>query len=527
MGVDLLRAGLLPPLPAAYVQSRNLNLLRPVSFGAPAVEDLPRPQVDRRALAAGLADANREYGHPAAAELAHKLADPDTAVVVTGQQPGLFGGPLYTLSKAVAAQAWAERIEASGRQAVAVFWVATEDHDFREIAETTFLAADGPRRWSLGEDREPLVPVGGRKLGPGVAEILEELREAVPGERFAAWLDRLQRWYHPEATFGEAFCGLLAGLLAERCPLLLDAMLPAVKQVQSPWYSRVVERRWELDRAYTARNQEIESRDLPLQVRPAPGTSPLFALEGGQRRRIEWRGDEEYGLRGLEGSTAPVRELLGEIASQPQRFSAGVMVRVALQDAILGTSLLVLGPGEASYLAQVTPAYEVLGIAAPAMVLRPQALLVAGHQAEKMAALGLTLETLLAADFDPDRFLADGGAGELVEPSAETIRVELERLRDRALAIDSNLAAPWDKTRKQIDKALQAFSGRVTGALARRDEQNRKRVLDLLSTFKPVGRLQERAVSTAHFPGKFGERLVEAYFEQLDLAPVELQVIEP
>ena len=52
------------------------------------------------------------------------------------------------------------RLEAAGTPAVAVFWVSTEDHDFREVARATFFGRQGPETLELGEDPEPLAPLG-------------------------------------------------------------------------------------------------------------------------------------------------------------------------------------------------------------------------------------------------------------------------------------------------------------------------------------------------------------------------------
>src|SRR5262245_45798200 len=118
----------LAPLPAALARGRDLDLLLPMRFATPgAAPEIVAPTVDRGALAQALASANAGYAHAAAAALAAKLADPKTRLVVTGQQPGLFGGPLYALTKMVAAVRWAEELERQGAPALAVFWVATED----------------------------------------------------------------------------------------------------------------------------------------------------------------------------------------------------------------------------------------------------------------------------------------------------------------------------------------------------------------------------------------------------------------
>ncbi|MBP8845454.1 MAG: bacillithiol biosynthesis BshC, partial [Thermoanaerobaculia bacterium] len=289
-GFDLAVAGLLPPLPTALVAGRAGELLAPLRF-LPAGE-LPGgepPAVDRRALAAALATTNAAYGHPEAAALAARLADPATRVVVAGQQVGLFGGPLYTLVKAVAATRWAEALTARGEPAVAIFWMATEDHDWQEVTRAVLTAGDAVHHFDLGPDPAPLLPVGLRTLGARVERLFAALGPLLPGERGAAWLAELGRWYRPGARFGEAFARLLARLLGPRCPLLLDALLPELKAAEAPWQAALVARRDEVAAALAAADRAVEAAGFPLQVAPQPDASPLFLLRDGARRRIEWR----------------------------------------------------------------------------------------------------------------------------------------------------------------------------------------------------------------------------------------------
>jgi bacillithiol biosynthesis cysteine-adding enzyme BshC len=527
-GIDLANAGLLPALPAAFVAGRDLDLLEPLSLVTPG--ELPvggASTIDRQELAAGLATANAGYGHPESAALAGRLGDPSTRVVVTGQQPGLFGGPLYTLSKAVAVVLWAEELEKAGTPAVPLFWVATEDHDYREVARAVFLAADGPRVYTLGEDPEPLWPVGMRTLGDGVETILHDLREAMPGERFADWIETIGRWYRPEARFGEAFCRLVVHLLGPRCPLLVDAMLPAVKAAQRPWLHQLVERRREVERAFAEREGRIESRGYELQVKPQPGASPLFLLHSRSRRRIEWMAEDRMVLRGCHEVDEPVNWLETTIDENPGVVSAGVQARAVIQDAIFGTSLQVLGPGEISYMPQVAPLYELLGIRAPAVALRPQVLVLEDHQWEKLEGAGLSLEQLLSPDLDLDLQLAAGAGVDLLAPVRSHLEGPMSDLREAALGIDPGLQGPWEKTHSQMERALDVFESKISAAAARRDEVTRQRVERLRYLCRPLGSLQERVLSTSQFPGKYGDRFVEAMFEQIGLDGRNLQVISP
>ncbi len=525
--VDLAANGLLPSLPAAFLAGRDLDLLAPLRFVAPGPQPSGPPRAGaRRELAAELAVANRGYGHPEADRLARKLADPSTRVIVTGQQAGLLGGPLYAFAKAVAAARWAAELEAAGEPAVAVYWVATEDHDWAEISSAVVPTPDGARAFDLGPDPEPLAPAGMRALGPRVTEVLDALAAAIPGERYAEWLAQVGRWYRPDARFGEAFSRLMAALLGPRCPLLLDAMHPALKAAQRPWLRRVIERRVAIEEALTGQDSLVESRGHSLQVSPQRGASPLFLLSRGERRRIEWRGDSGWALRGREDSGGSVDELLQIVDENPGVVSPGVLARAALQDAVLGTFLQVLGPGELSYMAQVSAVYPVLEVEGPWTALRPQTLVLEGHQIEKLEELGIGLADLLGDRQRLDHALVKG-EGDFVAPVRARVEAALADLRAAALAADPNLERPYEKTSEQIFRALDTFGEKAVAAAARRNEVRARRVDQLREACLPLGRLQERVVAAAHYQGKYGERFAESYWDQLDLDPRFLQVICP
>lgn len=526
--VDLRTTGILSPLPAALLAGQDRDLLSPLRYLDPGdLPSSPPPQVDRRSLARALVAVNRSYGHPRADDLGRRLADPTTRVVVAGQQPGLLGGPLYTLAKMVAAVRWAQALEEAGQPAVAVFWVATEDHDYGEISTTTILAPDGPKSLDLGPDPAPLTPAGMRHLGPGVEEILTNLAQVVPGERYAEWIATLRSWYRPAARFGEAFSRLMVRLLGERAPLLLDAMHPVVKEAEAPWLRRFVEAREEVERQERAAETRIQDRGYSLQVNPQPGASPLFWFHRGERRRVEWRGAEGFALRGHEEVSGPVATLLAAVDENPSAVSPGVLARPVIQDALLGTTLQIVGQGELAYMAQAAALYPVLEVPAPWVTLRPLTLVLEAHQVHWMEELDLTLGDLLGEASALDQLLARRVDARFVEEAQSRVEELLADLRVPALDLDPNLERPWEKTRDQILRALDLFSEKVMAAAARRNQVEHHRVDLLRATCLPFGKLQERLISAVHFYGKYREEFVESYFRSMDLDPIYLQVICP
>lgn len=561
MRVDLAAAGLLPPLPRAFLGGGDRDLLAPLRFLAPgqlpamppvstAAGAGPAGARSRAELASALLASNRSYGHPGAEGACRRLADPATRVVVAGQQPGLFGGPLLTFAKLVAAARWAAALEAAGEPAVAVFWVATEDHDYAEVASATVLTAEGPRSFDLGPDSQPLLPVGMRALSPAVTEVLRAIAEVVPGERYAEWLQTLARWYQPEARFGEAFCRVTAAMLGTRCPLLLDAMHPALKTAERPWLARLIERRGQLAEALARQDAAVQGRGYELRVTPQPGASPLFLLRQGQRRRIEWRGNEGFALRGAAAAAGPgvaagtegedrrperqddagaggVGELLRILDENPSVVSPGVLARPAIADAVLGTTMQVLGPGELSYMPQAAAVYDVLEIEAPWVALRPQTLVLDAGKAQHLEAAGLTLAELVGERSRLDRSLAERAGGDFVAPVRRQLEAALDELRAPTLAADPNLERPLAKTREQVLRAIDLFAEKAMPSLARRDELQSRRIEALRQACLPGGKLQERVICAAHFHGKYGDRLVASFWEQLDLDPTNLSVILP
>lgn len=523
----------LPPLARRIVEGAADGpegaLLSPLRWLDPGDVDpgeLPCPGVERDGLAAALARSNRSWGHPRADERARRLADPETRVVVTGQQPGLLGGPLYTLLKAIAAARWAERCEAAGIPAVALFWVATEDHDYREVAETAVWSSDGLERLELEDVAEELVPVGMRTLGPSVSGILARLAELFPYEPYESWIDRLGRWYRPQARFGEAFSRLLVDLLGERSPLLVDALDPELKERQVPLLSSLVERRDEIASAVQRATDRITEIGASPQVHSDAGEGLLFVLDDGGRRRVLWSGEDSFTLRG-DGSRRSIGELLERIEENPSTVSPNVLSRPLIQDAVLGTSLQVLGPSELAYMAQVASLYELLEVTPPALVVRPQALIVEDRHWGVLEEMDLESSMLLEDENGLVRAVADREHMEFLGAARESIEATWERAREPALELDANLERPWEKTLEQIRRGLETFEEKVTAAAATRDEIALRRLHTLSEYCFPGDVPHERVLAAAHFRGRYGEGLVGRLWEELDERPGALQVIAP
>jgi uncharacterized protein YllA (UPF0747 family) len=249
-------------------------------------------------------------------------------------------------------------------------------------------------------------------------------------------------------------------------------------------------------------------------------------LRGGARRRIEWRGADGFELRGEKGAR-PVAELLATIAENPAVVSPGALARPAVQDAVLGSTLQVMGPAELAYLAQGAAVYEVLGVAAPWSVARPSALVLDRRARERLAALGLPLAELLADPAAAERRLGERAGGGFAAPVRDEILARLDALATPASAVDGALERAHRKTRRTVEWALGRFAEKLARAAARRDAATRERLASLAALVRPEGALQERVVCAAHFELRWGDGFATALLDGLELDPRRLSIVDP
>ena len=240
-----------------------------------------------------------------------------------------------------------------------------------------------------------------------------------------------------------------------------------------------------------------------------------------------WDGPDRYLLRGTGDGVLPVADLLATIADNPAVVSPGVLLRPVVQDAVLGTALQLMGPGELAYLVQAAPLYAKLEVAAPRVALRPQMLVLDRKQRGHLDGLGLTLDQLLLDEPTVFALLDRGGSSARIASLRESTLKELDAMKSEFTALDGGLERPFEKTREQIDRALELFASKASAAAVRRDQTVRARTESLRAACLPGGAPQERFLSTAHFALRYGLGFGPAVMSQLDIESDAVQIVDP
>ncbi|HEX6622486.1 MAG TPA: bacillithiol biosynthesis BshC, partial [Pyrinomonadaceae bacterium] len=269
---------------------------------ARAARVLEAHRASRDALCDALADLNSSWGAgKETLENVARLRAADAVAVVTGQQVGLFTGPLYTLYKALSAVKLAACLSQRGTEAVPVFWMATEDHDWEEVQTAEVIACDG-RLAAVGVSSELHTEgeqVGGVTLDAGVEEASQRLFELMPSSEFLPDLEALVRdAYAPGRGFGEAFARMLAALTGRYGLVLLDPTDAALKRLAAPLYSEAARLGAEIAAATDARSRELVESGYHAQVHTSPDSFPLFLIDGGGRRALARTKDGRYRAKG-------------------------------------------------------------------------------------------------------------------------------------------------------------------------------------------------------------------------------------
>ena len=457
---------------------------------------------------------------PDALAAADRLRDPESVAIVTGQQAGLFGGPLFTLLKALTAIRLAERTAAEHRvPTVAVFWIDAEDHDWDEVracgaldAELNFVRIALGTPEGAGEG-----PVARVRLDDSVNAAVATLASTLPPTEFSpALLDELRRAYSPGAGMADAFGRWLESLLGPRGLVVFDSSDPAAKPIVSTLFAREIEHAGETSRLAAAAGAQLIARGYHAQVTPQDDHAALFHLDG-TREGIR----VEDGRLLLGHSTSTKEAMLQRVRTNPTAFSPNVLLRPVVQDTLFPTACYVAGPNEMAYLAQLRGIYAAFGVPMPLMQQRASATILDSNAMRFLARHEMSLESLRAQDEGALNQLFKSQFPPAVDSSLEEAAREVaERMGTLARAVselDATLEAAARSTLGRMQDDLKKLQGKIIQAVKRKDETLRRQFKHAQAQAFPGGQPQEREVGFVYFLNKHGGGLIDRLNEELPL----------
>jgi bacillithiol biosynthesis cysteine-adding enzyme BshC len=494
---------------------------------------LAAQRVDRDRLAEALARMNNRWGAgKETLDNIELLRDPETIAVVSGQQAGLFTGPLYTVYKALSAVKLAGCLRQRNTKAVPVFWMAAEDHDFAEVALAEFIGRDCQLKQvsvdtNLHREGQP---VGHVVLDQSITAVIDQLFELLPASEFAADMKSLvQRAWQPGRSYSEAFATMMTSLLGRYGLIFLNPLDSELKQLAAPLYAAAAQRAPEIGAALEQRSRELEAAGYHAQVLATANSFPLFLHDETGARHALTRGDNGK-YRTKENDTEYTADELAAMAREtPERFSPNVTLRAVVQDYLLPTIAYYGGAAEIAYFAQTAEVYRVLDRPATPILPRSSLTMIERHTGRVLERYGLTL-----ADFfeglEPvinqvvEEYLGVSTAKRFADTEAN-VNLELDRLRDELKTVDPTLASALDTGRKKIQYQLDGLRSRFVRAQIARDEAAHRQLQRAFEQVYPHKDLQERHINITSLLSRHGTYVIEWIFNVINLGSNDHQVV--
>ena len=474
-------------------------------------KSVPRDRQGQAAVADALEKQNRSWGaSEAALKNIQRLRDGAFAVV-TGQQVGLFGGPLLALFKVGSALALAKQVEALGVECVPVFWLASEDHDLAEVNQALLLTHDfklvpfaAPTRGING------APVSTIRFAEGTNDAVAQAAELL-GESLAA--DYLRESYAEGETFSNAYAKLYTRIFGEHGLILLDPADPELHRIAAPLFADAVRRTAEIDDALLARNRELQAEKYHEQVKVTAESTPLFALVEGARVAIHRaNGHFKIGREVISGD-----ELQRRVETAPENFSANVLLRPVLQDYWLPTLAYIGGPAEVAYFAQAAAVYQkLLGRVTP-ILARMSATLVEPRIERLLTKYQVDLPELFHGECQlRDCMAARSLPPELrqdFEQARRAVEVVMQRASGSLQKLDPTLVEAATRASSKMRYQIGRLEKRAAQAELRRTEIITRHAAQIENAVYPNKTLQEREIAGLYFYAKYGPELVSRLVE--------------
>jgi bacillithiol biosynthesis cysteine-adding enzyme BshC len=440
--------------------------------------------------------------------------------VLTGQQVGLLGGPLFSPFKAATAIARARQATAAGHPHVPIFWLATEDHDFAEINHVIFPSRKELRKLVYAKAPQNALPVGDVVLDESIEPLMDQAWELL-GSSDA--MEALAAAYKPGRTFGQAFAEFYSKAFAAQGLLVLDAASREVHRLGAPVLRAAIERADELHAALLDRNKMLEAAGYHAQVAVAPQSSLLFLISErtGERialKRMAPTAAEPHGVWQAGREKFTTADLVGVLAAEPERISPGALLRPVFQDFLLGTSLIVGGPAEVAYFAQSAVLYERILGRITAAEARLSATLIEPAIRELMHKHELGLERVFKESADSlaqllaARAMPVEGKRKLAE-AGTALDAELSPLIEYMKAMDTGLGRSADTAASKMRYQMNRLRRLAANFEMQREGSLRRHAEAIERALNPGGVLQERVHGAAYYFARYGFELAETLTE--------------
>lgn len=460
----------------------------------------------------------------AAAEELDRFVKEGGYLVTTGQQPGLFTGPLYALFKALTAVKLARALEPIvERPVLPLFWVASEDHDWAEADHTYLLNRENELVTFRVPEQEgtPSRPLFRIPVEEGMEETLSSFTDTLPDSDFSPPLFRsLRDSYSVGSTLSSGFVGVLEGLLKDLPILFVEAHNPALKEASRPVLLQELAEAEHHEAKLHRTVSHLEMEGHEPQVPILDGGVNLF-FEGPAGRDRLYRDGSGFRLNHA-GTSLSLGEIETRTADDPSLLSPNVLLRPVVESAVFPTLAYVAGPGELSYFAQLKDLFRAHEIRMPVIFPRHSATLLEAKVEKVLEKFHLEVEGLNRPHHELAGEIAREEIPEEIRKALGEIRGALGKgtgaLARAARDVDSTLKGPITNARNTAFQAFDEAEKKILQAIKRQNEIALGQLEKAQQNLFPLGNPQERVLNPFYYLTRYGPELIERLLDEFQVA---------
>ena len=445
-----------------------------------------------------------------------KLQNKNTLAIVTGQQPGFLGGPLYTILKSITAiiKASEMKIKFPEYNFVPLFWVEDNDHDLEESASAVIYNNNyQPVYLKLDFDSEGIAAY--QVLDDSISDKINKIIEQLPqSDLGAGFVNEIKKIYKEGNSWSDCFIAYNS-YLTERFGMLFVKSSELsnsgvfreliIAEISNPGKIKVF-----------VENTSKQLVDNGYHIQANPSDINLFFHKKSLRHRIEFI-DNKYFIDEIELSKSEILEIAEKVSGN---FSPKVLLRPVFQDYIIPTAVYIGGPGEIAYLAQIKELYENYNLTMPMVSARHSATFIDKSTKRGMEKFGLKADYFMR-DFDIIELelaseLMDYNTEQKFINTAKTVRNSLEELTEYIKTIDPQIEKTAATSLNKIEEQIENLKKKTISLLKRQEEEKFNKFKKMSNFIYPNKTPQERIFSSANFIAQIGLDNFLNYIFQID-----------
>lgn len=485
--------------------ANGLKQVFPKHFRKPSLRKF---NIDRQKIVDKLLGYNQKLDAPEQViQNIASLSQPDTYVIITGQQPGVFSGPLYTVYKAISTVVVCERLSDETHSFVPVFWNASEDDDLSEVDHIVIFRENEPFeiRYDCESRGEAFshMPLDKSKL----KRMLSIVEGVSPNSEFKApLLKEIDGIIKESSTIGDFFSRFMIYLFGEFGLVMIEPQY--LRDLMTPVFDRLIRGPTECTQIVNEAGLKLNELGYSPKIRKKLNICNFFIFDDeGKRQGLTYNGKFQ-----VANEIYSQRELLGLLEDDPFRFSANAVTRPITQDLLFPTFAYVAGPNEIAYQAQLKGVYDFFSVEMPVIFPRHGGTIIENKVSEVLAKYEAEVHELR----NPEKLLKRLPK-EKIDDVFSSLRSEVLRemveVTRRAESIDKTLIDPCFLARGRILKTIKVLEDKIAAKLKQHDSVARRQITKAYSNLFPHGDLQERQINVLEYLIKFGKEFLNVVHE--------------